>query len=179
MSKQETIRGYSRDIVEAEGNVCPIRHKWKFGGPSLTSGELDGELREAFRHVIESKHEIKGKIYGGYEYGPKLADELGARFFERTGFLIPLFIRFGGDVERAVSFAYKDRQAETEATAEKCRHHWIIESPKGALSNGRCKICGEERQFRNSANDYIWDDHSSDPSITSLKVAARNDRYFD
>jgi len=29
-----------------------------------------------------------------------------------------------------------------------CRHHWIIESPHGALSDGRCKICGEERQFR-------------------------------
>jgi len=42
-----------------------------------------------------------------------------------------------------------------------CRHHWIIESPHGALSDGRCKICGEERQFRNSASDYIWDDDSS------------------
>src|SRR3970040_2752988 len=41
-----------------------------------------------------------------------------------------------------------------------CRHHWIIESPHGALSDGRCKICGEERQFRNSASDYIWDDAS-------------------
>src|SRR3970282_608209 len=42
-----------------------------------------------------------------------------------------------------------------------CRHHWIIESPRGALSDGRCKLCGEERQFRNSAQDYIWDDDSS------------------
>ena len=60
-----------------------------------------------------------------------------------------------------------------------CTHHWIIESPRGQFSDGRCKFCGDERQFRNSASDYIWDDRSSDPNITSLKVAARNDRYFD
>jgi hypothetical protein len=45
-----------------------------------------------------------------------------------------------------------------------CRHHWVIETPRGALSNGRCKLCGEEREFRNSANDYIWDDDSSSRS---------------
>ena len=39
-----------------------------------------------------------------------------------------------------------------------CRHHWIIEMPRGALSSGRCERCGEERQFRNSVNDYIWSD---------------------
>lgn len=59
--------------------------------------------------------------------------------------------------------AVKERKQAEPATAEVsgCRHHWIIESPHGALSNGRCKVCGEERQFRNSANDYIWDDDSS------------------
>ena len=59
--------------------------------------------------------------------------------------------------------AVKERRPEAEAPAQtdECRHHWIIESPHGALSGGRCKICGEEREFRNSANDYIWDDDSS------------------
>lgn len=41
-----------------------------------------------------------------------------------------------------------------------CPHHWIIETPRGALSNGRCKACGEERQFRNSATDHLWEDES-------------------
>ena len=58
------------------------------------------------------------------------------------------------------------KERKTEATtapveAGACRHHWLIESPRGAVSNGRCKLCGEEREFRNSANDYIWDDDSS------------------
>ena len=61
--------------------------------------------------------------------------------------------------------AVKERSPEAAAPAAvetgACRHHWIIESPRGALSDGRCKICGEERQFRNSASDYIWDDDSS------------------
>lgn len=33
---------------------------------------------------------------------------------------------------------------------EKCRHYWIIESPKGLTSKGFCKFCGEVREFRNS-----------------------------
>ncbi len=59
--------------------------------------------------------------------------------------------------------AVKERAPEVEAPAQtdECRHHWIIERPQGALSGGRCKICGEEREFRSSANDYIWDDDSS------------------
>ncbi len=59
--------------------------------------------------------------------------------------------------------AVKERKTEAVAPVEvgACRHHWIIETPQGALSSGRCKRCGEERQFRNSANDYIWDGDSS------------------
>jgi hypothetical protein len=41
-----------------------------------------------------------------------------------------------------------------------CQHHWVIESPRGALSSGRCKVCGEIREFRNSTTDYVWDDDS-------------------
>jgi hypothetical protein len=44
--------------------------------------------------------------------------------------------------------------AEEEPT---CRHHWVIESPHGATSHGICKICGEERDFQNSASDTLWE----------------------
>ena len=77
------------------------------------------------------------------------------------------------------AFSPMDTQSVVSVNLERCTHHWIIESPRGALSDGCCKFCGEERQFRNSANDYIWDDHSSDPDLIPLKVAARNHRYFD
>jgi hypothetical protein len=52
-------------------------------------------------------------------------------------------------------------ETETEAPAvPTCQHHWKIDSPRGALSKGTCKRCGEEREFRNSTTDYVWDDDS-------------------
>jgi hypothetical protein len=46
-----------------------------------------------------------------------------------------------------------------EATAEtRCRHHWLIESPHGAISTGICKLCGAQKEFRNSASDMLWED---------------------
>ena len=31
-----------------------------------------------------------------------------------------------------------------------CPHHWIIERPDGPVSTGRCSLCGEQNEFRNS-----------------------------
>lgn len=41
-----------------------------------------------------------------------------------------------------------------------CQHHWLIETPQGSTSRGRCKVCNEERDFRNSASDHLWEDES-------------------
>lgn len=57
----------------------------------------------------------------------------------------------------------EERRDAPEAAAPEaptCRHHWIIETPRGATSNGRCKRCGSEREFRNSATDHLWEDDS-------------------
>ena len=35
-----------------------------------------------------------------------------------------------------------------------CPHHWIIEKPDGPVSTGRCRMCGEEREFSNSVETY-------------------------
>jgi hypothetical protein len=50
---------------------------------------------------------------------------------------------------------------EQEALEITCQHHWVIDTPRGAMSQGRCKRCGEEREFRNSAHDYVWEDDSN------------------
>ena len=55
-----------------------------------------------------------------------------------------------------------------------CRHHWIIERPGGALSSGRCKRCGEERQFRNSDDDYIWNDWNDYVWAVGLSMRKRD-----
>jgi hypothetical protein len=43
-----------------------------------------------------------------------------------------------------------------------CRHHWRIESPNGATSMGRCKLCGAVKEFANSSSDSIWENENSD-----------------
>lgn len=43
-------------------------------------------------------------------------------------------------------------------TKPECRHHWLIDSPHGATSMGICKLCGAQKEFRNSAGDFLWED---------------------
>ena len=38
-----------------------------------------------------------------------------------------------------------------------CRHRWVLESPSGAMSLGKCRVCGAEKEFPNSAEDYLWE----------------------
>jgi len=51
---------------------------------------------------------------------------------------------------------------DIEATSQSpvCRHHWVIDTPNGTYSDGRCKTCGVARQFRNSSEDLMWDSDS-------------------
>ena len=37
-------------------------------------------------------------------------------------------------------------------TTAQCAHHWIIETPDGPISKGKCQLCGEEREFNNSTD---------------------------
>ena len=54
-----------------------------------------------------------------------------------------------------------------EEEVPQCKHHWVIESPQGATSAGRCKVCGEIREFRNSAADTLWE---GDPMASISKM---------
>ena len=46
----------------------------------------------------------------------------------------------------------------------KCRHYWVIESPEGPVSIGRCKNCGAVKEFQNYAPISTWSDDKS-PAI--------------
>jgi hypothetical protein len=50
----------------------------------------------------------------------------------------------------------KEAPLTQEAEAPSCAHHWIIASPEGAMSLGKCKRCGTEKEFPNSAEDGLW-----------------------
>ena len=60
-----------------------------------------------------------------------------------------------------------------EELAPVCRHHWLIETPHGATSLGRCKVCGEIREFRNSAADTLWE---GDPMASISKMGGGANR---
>ena len=47
----------------------------------------------------------------------------------------------------------------------RCAHFWAIESPRGPLSLGVCKNCGEEREFRNSLPLSRWDTEAEKPNL--------------
>ncbi len=64
-------------------------------------------------------------------------------------------------LEKKSAKTRKATAATTMTEQPSCQHHWVIASPRGAMSEGRCKRCGEEREFRNSTTDYIWDDDST------------------
>ena len=36
-------------------------------------------------------------------------------------------------------------------------HRWRIETPDGEFSRGTCSVCGAEKMFPNSAEDYLWE----------------------
>ncbi len=38
---------------------------------------------------------------------------------------------------------------------EACRHHWVIDTPDGPTSEGRCKNCGLRRSFLNVYEDVL------------------------
>ena len=35
-------------------------------------------------------------------------------------------------------------------------HHWLVESPNGPKSKGRCAVCKEEKYFSNSIEVTSW-----------------------
>ena len=39
-----------------------------------------------------------------------------------------------------------------------CAHYWVIDAASGPVSQGTCQVCGEVREFRNSAetNFKTW-----------------------
>ncbi len=51
-----------------------------------------------------------------------------------------------------------------------CVHYWIIDVPSGPVSTGKCRLCGESKEFRNYLETAsAWDDDRT-PSQVSTAV---------
>ncbi|HEU4759630.1 MAG TPA: hypothetical protein VFT91_06570 [Dehalococcoidia bacterium] len=67
-----------------------------------------------------------------------------------------------------------NRTAVSAPEAPTCRHHWMIESPDGPTSRGRCKVCGAERDFMNSFGDNFWEDRENGvPGVSLWSILRR------
>ena len=62
--------------------------------------------------------------------------------------------------------------ATTEETDGGCKHHWVIEPPNGAVSMGKCKLCGTNQEFRNSFEYSSWYGTKS-PNANAKKPASK------
>ena len=68
---------------------------------------------------------------------------------------------------------------QTEAVTEGCVHHWVIDPPNGAVSKGRCKACGEEKEFRNSFEYSSWYGNKSPGAKGGAKGAQASETKSD
>ena len=58
----------------------------------------------------------------------------------------------------------KIKVSQETAVRDKCRHYWIIESPKGPTSRGLCKFCGAEKEFYNSWRYFMGSGQFAEPT---------------
>jgi len=71
-----------------------------------------------------------------------------------------------------MSGALLEEGAEALPGERQCRHHWVIATPNGTMSVGRCRRCGAVREFRNSTPEsYYW---GEEPSADSWLRPARS-----
>lgn len=67
-----------------------------------------------------------------------------------------------------------DQSPNPDSEGLTCPHHWLIETPRGTFSKGTCKRCGDERDFRNSANDHLWEEEIHERLSHPLSTRGRN-----
>ncbi len=62
-------------------------------------------------------------------------------------------------------------EQEQAVANENCSHRWMIESPNGPTSMGKCMVCGAEGEFKNSVPISGWDRDGSKTKKNNRKNA--------
>ena len=56
----------------------------------------------------------------------------------------------------------------------KCTHWWIIEPASGPYSRGVCKLCQEQRQFKNSSEPgSVWTEKQQERGLPGVRTGRR------
>jgi hypothetical protein len=53
-----------------------------------------------------------------------------------------------------VKVKVEEKPPEEQPPEEQCHHYWVIEVANGPTSLGKCKYCGEAREFFNAFPDF-------------------------
>ncbi len=62
-----------------------------------------------------------------------------------------------------------------------CRHHWVIQPADGPVSNGSCRVCGENREFKNYVESATWGDSrisGKSASASAIVESTSDDEYM-
>ena len=51
--------------------------------------------------------------------------------------------------------------SEQDTKQKECTHHWIIEAPDGRTSFGKCRFCGQVKEFYNDLADLYLINNAS------------------
>ena len=52
-----------------------------------------------------------------------------------------------------------------------CAHFWVIETPQGPTSTGRCKYCGMVREFQN-----VWTDSFNEHQVATVSTESPSEQ---
>ena len=58
-----------------------------------------------------------------------------------------------------------------EAESPRCQHFWVIEPAMGPESPGKCRTCGETRDFKNYVEGSGWGDTRGSNRTDPLNLA--------
>ena len=69
--------------------------------------------------------------------------------------------------------------SEVGVHAQACRHHWLIETPSGPVSQGRCRRCHQVRQFENHIENSPKEEESSQGRVAGQRALSAEDESPD
>lgn len=121
-----------RSIKDSDTSHCSFDHDWSFSGNG-SRGKYDVELKQAIRHMVSTKHTIAYQNYGGLPLDENLPGRLSISWFKRVGLLKPLALRFKGDINQALEFAFPEG-LKTIDEADVSSPTYIRDKRRGKLS---------------------------------------------
>mgnify|MGYP001601782223 CR=1 FL=1 len=110
---------------ELKAAHCSFSHAWNFDDLDKSQDEQDRELRNAMRHMVTVQYTISGEEIGGIPKDKKLPNKLSLAWFQKAGLLQPIVLRFHGNVNEAIDFAWPEEIAQSVTHDPNTKDFWL------------------------------------------------------